>query len=170
MPDIAAFFKPGLTNTQIAAIISLYNLYKYAVAYLQQSPLSPRNRKTGINELFVLLDQPLLASQPLLHAMTHATIAVNTQFDERNICQYKTKHLDLAADVVFDLRKYKHGSGIECQGCIWNKLQSDQGKYAGQEDTSECNTIARLERVIADEKFRVQKFNWGDFDVEMLYG
>lgn len=162
MPDIN--FIPATSSTEFH---HLHSLFEYAIVYLKQSPLTSSNRRKGIDAVFHLLDQVQLANHPVLHAMTHSTIAVNTQFDNSNSCKYKLEHLEKAHDIVLSVLREGHGREKEegaCQGCLYARLQREAGKEVGEEDPSECNTLARLSKVIGEECRRVASFNWGEFD------
>jgi len=145
----------------------LYNLYENAVVYLSQSPLKLSNRRKGIDGLFDLLSEATLVNHPILHAMAHTTIAVNTRFDGRNHCKYKLDHLEKAQDIAVSVLRERHGRGKEeggCQGCMYARLQQEAGKGAGEADASECNSLVRLGGVIESESRRVASFNWGELD------
>lgn len=141
---------------------NLHRFFSSALAHFSQSPLSPATRNAGINILFDLLHTAHLAAHPLLHAMTHTAIAVNTPFNKWNNCQYKLDHLEKAQEIVLSLLRERHGLGKEgaCQGCLYARARRDWGKGKGEEDASECGSLGRLCAVIEGEGRRVTEFNW----------
>lgn len=162
MPDINSI--PATSSIKFQ---HLHGLFEHAMVYLKQSPLTSSNRCKGIDALFHLLDQVQLVNHPVLHAMTHTTIGVNTPFDKGNNCKYKLHHLEKAHNIVLSVLREDHGREEEegaCQGCLYARLQREAGKEMGEEDVSECNTLARLSKVIGEECRRVASFNWGEFD------
>lgn len=168
MPDINTISKLSTTDHQ-----KMHHLFEHALVYLSQSPLSTQNRRKGIDTLFDLLNQIKLVQHPLLHAMTHTAIAVNTQFDDRDNCKYKVEHIEKAKEIVLSMLRDSHGYGPmsgygkeegACQGCLYARLQAEAGKGAGEEDASECNSLARLGGVLERESRKVEAFNWGEMD------
>lgn len=160
MPDINS-----ITTKSSSEYQHLHHLFEDAIIYLKQSPLTHSNLRRGIDTLFHLLDQISLVDQPVLHAMTHTAIAVNTPFDQDNSCKYKRDHLEKAQDIVLDVLREGHGrdkGGGTCQGCIYARLQREARRGVGEEEPSECSTLARLNGVLEEESRRVASFNWGD--------
>lgn len=160
MPDINSI--PASPSTESK---HLHTLFEHAVVYLKQSPLNSSNLRHGIDALLHLLDQVRLVHHPVLHAMTHTAIAVNTPFDKGNKCKYKLDHLKKAHAIVLGVLREGHGREKEegaCQGCLYVRLQREAGKEMGEEDVSQCNTLARLSEVIGVECGRVSSFNWGE--------
>lgn len=162
MPDIDSIPAIASSGRQ-----HLHHLFENALVYLSQSPLTASNRRKGIDTLFDLLNEAKLANHPVLHAMTHTAVAVNTPFDERNGCKYMLDHLEKAQDIALSVLGDGHGYRKEeaaCQGCMYARCQREAGKETGEEDASGCNSLARLSRVIESECLRVARFNRGEFD------
>lgn len=171
MPDISQLgVSPPSTE-----LTRLRRLYAYAISFFQDSPLVEDKRKDGINFLFNLLTIPTLSSHPVLHAMVHATIGIDTPFDERNECENKIIHLNKAREIPLELvnqhgRMKEGGEYDPCQGCLYARLQIDVEKGSGEKDTSDCNTVARLSMVVEEETEWVTNFNWGCMDDAIAKG
>ena len=139
----------------------LYSRLARATLYLGRPDPSLKHFKIGMNTLFNLLDTSSLAAHPIIHAMVHTLIAINTPPNAENWCWYKTEHTRKAEAIVEDLKTKRHPEN--CQGCLYVKLQEQAGK-CDLDDGDECNSLARLERMLQREREFVQHFNWGDLD------
>ncbi|KAK6370151.1 hypothetical protein LTR64_005391 [Lithohypha guttulata] len=112
------------------------------------------NLKAGLNLLYDAVNLPSIHQYPILHAMTHALIGVNTPIKRSDNSASKHVHLDKAADL---LHKIRHDD--DCQGCIWYRTKAEQGKM-NTEDTNKCAGLVRLEKVLLKEHRYLALFGW----------
>ena len=120
--------------------------------------ISPgRDIAAGLTILHDLIEMKALTSHPLLHAMTHALIAVNTPYTVKDSCGRKIAHLEKANDILKGLRT---DHGAECQGCMFVEIRARAGKAVNERDGSDCVSISRLARVCDSEMDAVRDFNW----------
>lgn len=145
----------GEANTKSETVRkTLWAMYEDATSRF----ISPgRDITAGLTILRDLIEMKALISHPLLHAMTHALIAVNTPYTIKDSCGRKMAHLDKANDILKGLRT-EHGA--ECQGCMFVEIRARAGMAVDEEDGSECVGLSRLARVCNSEMDAVGDFNW----------
>lgn len=118
---------------------------------------SINDRACGLVILADLLGNRHLKSHSVLRAMAHILTAVNTPYDIEDDCAIKTQHINMATQVLKDLRE-QHGP--ECQGCALVRFRVDAGMQVDKWESGECVIMERLRKACESERKAIEDWNW----------